>query len=97
MRFFRKVSTIYGTVKPGNEVKMKRFMRKKCLLGLGILFLIVITYFSPASALMLNLTTGGNGWINGDFHSASVPEPATMLLFGAGLIGLGGFRRKIKK
>jgi hypothetical protein len=27
----------------------------------------------------------------------SVPEPTTMLLFGSDLIGLAGFRRRLKK
>jgi hypothetical protein len=50
-----------------------------------------------AGIYAIKLSNDGTGGIEVDhvqFGIASVPEPATMLLFGSGLIGLVGFRRK---
>ena len=35
--------------------------------------------------------------IYGDDNGQEVPEPATMLIFGAGLVGLAGYRSRMKK
>ncbi len=40
-----------------------------------------------------------SSWISTEFtlQATAIPEPTTMLLLGAGLIGLAGFRRKFRK
>ena len=52
----------------------------------------------PGSNMDLNGVTFYSMTMFGEFTpGSSVPEPATMLLLGSGLIGLVGFRRKFKK
>lgn len=50
--------------------------------------IFILFMFLPAIALA---DPNGNGTVN------PIPEPTTMLLFGSGLIGLAGFRRRFKK
>jgi uncharacterized protein (TIGR03118 family) len=45
----------------------------------------------------LFLTAGLNGEADGLFAKINAPEPATLALFGSGLLGLGFMRRKIKR
>lgn len=54
---------------------MTRTTHQKHLVGLA-LTLLSLCHLSPASALSLDLTTGGDGWINGGFFSVDEMNPA---------------------
>jgi hypothetical protein len=57
-------------------------------------------YFDPSHIYSINtkIDVGGTPWINfgGSLRIESIPEPATILLLGAGLIGLGYGRKRLR-
>jgi len=60
-------------------------------------FGLSLTYYVDIDGYLLEVPLYLGGEITGSAFSASVPEPSTMLLFGSGLLGLWGFRKKFRK
>jgi hypothetical protein len=52
---------------------------------------------SGIKTLKVVQTVWGSSWDDLTFTAAAVPEPATMLLLGSGLLGLAGLKRRLRK
>lgn len=59
----------------------------------------IIISFDPSHIYSMNAVTSMN-WNSSEYVSLriqSIPEPSTLLLLGAGIVGIVGFRRKFRK
>ena len=70
------------------------------LYGVTNTIILEINTSNGAGTVIRNYSGLGNSWGSSfiaEATTAPIPEPTTMLLFGTGLLGLLGFRKKYRK